>query len=61
MSDGSADKTGNGTGTAVHYRHPVYNVDDTTVTVHLGNNGLRTEKTPTGTLTVKVNTTTGQN
>ena len=59
VSDGSADKTGNGTGTAVHYRHPVYNVDDTTVTVHLGNNGLRTEKTPTGTLTVKVNTTTG--
>ena len=55
VSDGSADKTGNGTGTAVHYRHPVYNVDDTTVTVHLGNNGLRTEKTPTGTLTVKVN------
>lgn len=35
VSDGSADKTGNGTGTAVHYRHPVYNVDDTTVTVHL--------------------------
>lgn len=61
VSDGSADKTGNGTGTAVHYRHPVYNVDDTTVTVHLGNNGLRTEKTPTGTLTVKVNTTTGSN
>ena len=59
VSDGSADKTGNGTGTAVHYRHPVYNVDDTTVTVHLGNNGLRTEKTPTGTLTVKVNKTTG--
>lgn len=59
VSDGSADKTGNGTGTAVHYRHPVYNVDDTTVTVHLGNNGLRTEKTPTGTLTVKVNETTG--
>ena len=55
VSDGSADKTGNVTGTAVHYRHPVYNVDDTTVTVHLGNNGLRTEKTPTGTLTVKVN------
>ena len=61
VSDGSADKTGNVTGTAVHYRHPVYNVDDTTVTVHLGNNGLRTEKTPTGTLTVKVNTTTGSN
>ena len=61
VSDGSADKTGNGTGTAVHYRHPVYNVDDTKVTVHLGNNGLRTEKTPTGTLTVKVNTTTGSN
>ena len=61
VSDGSADKTGNGTGTAVHYRHPVYNVDDTTVTVHLGNNGLRTEATPTGTLTVKVNTTTGSN
>ena len=61
VSDGSADKTGNGTGTAVHYRHPVYNVDDTTVTVHLGNNGLRTEKTTTGTLTVKVNTTTGSN
>lgn len=59
VSDGSADKTVNGTGTAVHYRHPVYNVDDTKVTVHLGNNGLRTEKTPTGTLTVKVNTTTG--
>ena len=59
VSDGSADKTGNGTGTAVHYRHPVYNVDDTTVTVHLGNNGLRTEKTTTGTLTVKVNKTTG--
>ena len=59
VSDGSADKTGNGTGTAVHYRHPVYNVDDTKVTVHLGNNGLRTEKTPTGTLTVKVNETTG--
>ena len=59
VSDGSADKTGNGTGTAVHYRHPVYNVDDTTVTVHLGNNGLRTEKAPTGTLTVKVNKTTG--
>lgn len=55
VSDGSADKTGNVTGTAVHYRHPVYNVDDTTVTVHLGNNGLRTEKAPTGTLTVKVN------
>lgn len=55
VSDGSADKTGNETGTAVHYRHPVYNVDDTTVTVRLGNNGLRTEKTPTGTLTVKVN------
>lgn len=34
-------------------------MDDTKVTVHLGNNGLRTEKTPTGTLTVKVNTTTG--
>ena len=61
VSDGSADKTVNGTGTAVHYRHPVYNVDDTTVTVRLGNNGLRTEKTPTGTLTVKVNTTTGSN
>ena len=59
VSDGSADKTVNGTGTAVHYRHPVYNVDDTTVTVRLGNNGLRTEKTPTGALTVKVNTTTG--
>ena len=59
VSDGSAAKTVNGTGTAVHYRHPVYNVDDTKVTVHLGNNGLRTEKTPTGTLTVKVNTTTG--
>ena len=55
VSDGSADKTSNVTGTAVHYRHPVYNVDDTTVTVRLGNNGLRTEKTPTGTLTVKVN------
>lgn len=55
VSDGSADKTGNVTGTAVHYRHPVYNVDDTTVTVRLGNNGLCTEKTPTGTLTVKVN------
>ncbi len=55
VSDGSADKTVNVTGTAVHYRHPVYNVDDTTVTVRLGNNGLRTEKTPTGTLTVKVN------
>lgn len=55
VSDGSAAKTVNGTGTAVHYRHPVYNVDDTKVTVHLGNNGLRTEKTPTGTLTVKVN------
>ncbi|WP_050622670.1 S-layer homology domain-containing protein [Clostridium phoceensis] len=61
VSDGSADKTVNGTGTAVHYRHPVYNVDDTTVTVRLGNNGLRTEKTPTGALTVKVNTTTGSN
>ena len=61
VSDGSAAKTVNGTGTAVHYRHPVYNVDDTKVTVHLGNNGLRTEKTPTGTLTVKVNTTTGSN
>ena len=61
VSDGSADKTSNVTGTAVHYRHPVYNVDDTTVTVRLGNNGLRTEKTPTGTLTVKVNTTTGSN
>ena len=61
VSDGSADKTVNGTGTAIHYRHPVYNVDDTKVTVHLGNNGLRTEKTPTGTLTVKVNTTTGSN
>ena len=59
VSDGNAAKTGNTTGTAVHYRHPVYNVDDTKVTVHLGNNGLRTEKTPTGTLTVKVNTTTG--
>lgn len=59
VSDGSADKTGNETGTADHYRHPVYNVDDTEVTVHLGNNGLRTEKTPTGTLTVKVNETTG--
>lgn len=61
VSDGNAAKTGNTTGTAVHYRHPVYNVDDTTVTVRLGNNGLRTEKTPTGTLTVKVNTTTGSN
>lgn len=61
VSDGSAAKTVNGTGTAVHYRHPVYNVDDTKVTVRLGNNGLRTEKTPTGTLTVKVNTTTGSN
>lgn len=61
VSDGSADKTSNVTGTAVHYRHPVYNVDDTTVTVHLGNNGLRTEKTLTGTLTVKVNETTGSN
>ena len=63
VSDGNAAKAadGNKTGTAVHYRHPVYNVDDTTVTVHLGNNGLRTEKTPTGTLTVKVNTTTGSN
>lgn len=59
VSDGSAAKTGNGTGTAVHYRHPVYNVDDTKVTVHLGNNGLHPEKTPTGTLTVTVNTTTG--
>ena len=59
LSHGNAAKTGNTTGTAVHYRHPVYNVDDTKVTVHLGNNGLRTEKTPTGTLTVKVNTTTG--
>ena len=59
VCDGNAAKTGNTTGTAVHYRHPVYNVDDTKVTVHLGNNGLRTEKTPTGTLTVKVNTTTG--
>lgn len=61
VSDGSADKTVNGTGTAVHYRHPVYNVDDTKVTVRLGNNGLRTEMTPTGTLTVTVNTTTGSN
>lgn len=61
VSDGNAAKTGNTTRTAVHYRHPVYNVDDTKVTVHLGNNGLRTEKTPTGTLTVKVNTTTGSN
>ena len=59
VSDGSADKTGNVTGTAVHYRHPVYNVDDTTVTVHLGNNGLRTEKTPTGTLTIGLGETTG--
>lgn len=61
MSDGNAAKTSNETGTAVHYRHPVYVVDATTVTVHLGNNGLRTEPTPTGTLTVKVNTTTGSN
>lgn len=59
VSDGSADKTGNVTGTAVHYRHPVYNVDDTKVTVHLGNNGLRTEKTPTGTLTIGLGETTG--
>ena len=61
VSDGNAAKTSNETGTAVHYRHPVYDVDATTVTVHLGNNGLRTEPTPTGTLTVKVNTTTGSN
>lgn len=59
VSDGSADKTVNGTGTAVHYRHPVYNVDDTKVTVRLGNNGLRTEKTPTGTLTIGLGETTG--
>lgn len=54
VSDGTAAKTDNVTSTAAHYRHPVYTVDDTTVTVYLGNNGLRTEATPTGTLTVKV-------
>ncbi len=46
MSDGTAAKTDNVTSTAAHYRHPVYTVDDTTVTVYLGNNGLRTESDP---------------
>lgn len=55
MPDGNAAKTDNKTGTAVHYRHPIYTVNDTTVTVHLGNNGLRTEKAPTRELTVRVN------
>ncbi len=60
VSDGNAEKTGNRSGTAPFYRYIDYTLDEgAKVTVRLGNNGLRTEKTPTGTLTIGLGETTG--
>lgn len=61
VSDGVVDKENNPTNTAATSRYPVYTTEDNTVTVHLGNNGLLTEDTPTGSLTVTVGKTTVAN
>ena len=60
VSDVKVNKEENKTGTAETCRDPEYTLaENATVTIYLGNNGLLKEKTPTGSLSVKLNPSTG--